>query len=100
MAEDVGAIYTDYNIGSKFACTCKIPLYPPPFGSETETFPSKKAVKEAMQFLIAKVFASPDVKPDRDIKPTKFGIKKKDSEPSASAYIVGTRKAGVPEGRS
>ncbi len=89
MGEGVGVIYTEYNVGSKFACTCKIPLYPRPFGSETETFPSKKAArtkaaKEAMQFLITKEIASPDGQPDWDIKPTKSG-KNKTSEPSASA---------------
>lgn len=61
-----GPIYLEYTHGTAFACTCKIPAHPNPFGSESEPlFPSKRAArssaaKEAMQFLINQGLASLD----------------------------------------
>lgn len=61
-----GPVYLEYTHGIAFACTCKIPAHPNPFGSESEPlFPSKRAArsnaaKEAMQFLINQGLASLD----------------------------------------
>lgn len=56
-SSDVGwPLYTEYAIGSCFACTCTIPARSEPFGSATSPFPNKRAARasaamEAMQFL-------------------------------------------------
>lgn len=57
LSSDVGGpLYTEYAIGSCFACTCTIPARSEPFGSASSPFPNKKAARasaamEAMQFL-------------------------------------------------
>ena len=53
-----GPTYTDYGVGSHFACTCTIPGNTTVFGGTSNAFPSKKAArvnaaKEALQSLIA-----------------------------------------------
>lgn len=61
-----GPIFLEYTVGTAFACTCKIPSHPNPFGSESKPlFTTKKAArsnaaKEAMQFLIAHGLARSD----------------------------------------
>lgn len=61
-----GAVYNDYAIGLVFACECVIPSRPDhPFGSKTETFPSKKAArsnsaKDAVEYLISEGHLNPD----------------------------------------
>ncbi len=54
----------EYIVGNTFACTCKIPAHPTPFGSESTSFSRKKAArfnaaKEAMQFLISNGLTKP-----------------------------------------
>lgn len=74
--DSVGPIFTEYTVGSLFACTCLISLHPTPFGSESVVFPSKKAARtnaarEAMKFLISIGHATADGKPSPNFKPEK-----------------------------
>ena len=61
-----GLVYNDYAVGSAYACECIIPSRPDqPFGSKTETFPSKKAARsncarEAVEHLISEGQLNPD----------------------------------------
>ena len=57
IADGGGPSYTEYAVGTGFACTCTIPLSPDAFGSTSESFPTKKAARanaarEAMKYLI------------------------------------------------
>ena len=57
IADGGGPSYTEYAVGTGFACTCTIPLSPDAFGSTSESFPTKKAARanaarEAMKHLI------------------------------------------------
>lgn len=52
-----GPVYTEYAIGSYFACTCTTPARFEPFGSESGAFTTKKAARasaamEAIPFLM------------------------------------------------
>lgn len=74
-----GPVYTEYTVGSCFACTCTIPARSEPFGSAFSSFPSKKAARasvamEAMQFLIDQGLANSEGK---DIRTAKKGSKEK-----------------------
>ncbi len=53
-----GPVYTDFGVGSLFACTCVVPGDSTIYGGTTNAFPSKKAARtnaarEALQNLIA-----------------------------------------------
>lgn len=74
--ESVGPIFTEYTVGSLFACTCLISLHSTPFGSKSVVYTSKKAARanaarEAMNFLISFGYATPDGKARPKIKPEK-----------------------------
>lgn len=97
----VDPIYTEYTVGSLFACTCLISLHPTPFGSESVVYTSKKsaranAAREAMKFLISSGYATPDGKPVPSIKsekiPAPAGGKRKKSglKNGASADAITT----------
>ncbi|KAL2059691.1 hypothetical protein ABVK25_000984 [Lepraria finkii] len=61
-----GPVFNDYAVGLVYACECIIPSRPDqPFGSKTETFPSKKAARsncarEAVEHLISEEQLNPD----------------------------------------
>lgn len=74
--ESVGPIFTEYKVGSLFACTCLISFHSTPFGSESPVYTTKKAAREnaareAMSFLISFGYATPDGKPGPSMKPEK-----------------------------
>lgn len=90
-----GPIFTEYTVGSLFACTCLIALHPTPFGSESVGYTSKKAAKanaarEAMKFLISSGYATPDGKPVPTIK----------SENSLAPAGKKRKKSGLKNGAS
>ena len=93
--DSISPIFTEYTIGSLYACTCLISLHPTPFGSESVAFPSKKAARtsaarEAMEFLISLGYATSDGKPGPNIQ------QKKSPTPGASKR----RKTGTKSGSS
>ncbi|MCJ1374063.1 hypothetical protein MMC20_005293, partial [Loxospora ochrophaea] len=59
--------FTDFALGSSFACECSLPSYRPtaPFGNRSKPFPNKKAAKtnaarEAVSWLIQQGHLEPD----------------------------------------
>lgn len=80
LSSDVGGpVYTEYSIGSCFACTCTIPARSDPFGSVSGPFPNKKAARasaamEAMEFLIEQGQANSEGKNVRVAKQSKEKI--------------------------
>lgn len=65
IADGGGPVYTEYDLGGIFACTCIIPSCPDSFGSASDSFPSKKAARanaarEAMMSLIDQGLTNPD----------------------------------------
>ena len=71
-----GPVYTEYAIGSCFACTCTIPPHSESFGSVSSSFPNKKAARanaamEAMQFLMQQGLADSEGKDVRTAKESK-----------------------------
>ena len=94
-ADSVGPIFTEYAVGSLFACTCRISLHSTPFGSESVVYTSKKAARasaarEAMKFLISFGYATPEGKPGPKIKP------EKSPAPAAGKW----KKSGLKNGTS
>ena len=77
LSSDVGGpVYTEYSIGSCFACTCTIPARSEPFGSVFCSFPNKKAARasaamEAVNFLIEQGLANSEGKDVRVGKKSK-----------------------------
>lgn len=77
LSSDVGGpVFTEYSIGSSFACTCTIPARSEPFGSVFGSFPNKKAARasaamEAMEFLIEQGLANSEGKDVRVPKNSK-----------------------------
>ncbi|MCJ1225681.1 hypothetical protein MMC12_002330 [Toensbergia leucococca] len=61
-----GPVYTEYAVGTSYACECAIDARPTaPFGSKTQPFSTKKAArthaaKEAMHWLIQNGHTNPD----------------------------------------
>lgn len=93
--DGVGPIFTEYTVGSLFACTCLISLHSTPFGSESVVYTSKKAARanaarEAMKFLISSGYATPDGKPGPNIKPEK----------SPAPAVGKGKKSGLKNGAS
>ena len=90
-SSDVGGpSYTEYAIGSCFACTCTIPARSEPFGSVFGSFPNKKAARasaamEAMKFLIEQGLASSE---GEDVKIAKRSKEKLEAlrESNSSSY--------------
>lgn len=71
-----GPVFKEYSIGSSFACTCNIPARSEPFGSESDSFPNKKAARasaamKAMEFLIEQGLANSEGKDVRVAKKSK-----------------------------
>lgn len=68
LSSDVGGpVFTEYSIGSSFACTCTIPARSESFGCVFGSFPNKKAARasaamEAMEFLIEQGLANSEGK--------------------------------------
>lgn len=65
ISDGSGPVYTEYDLGGIFACTCTIPSYPDSFGSASASFPTKKAARanaarEAMKYLIDQGLTNPD----------------------------------------
>ena len=65
ISDGSGPVYTEYDLGGIFACTCTIPSYPDSFGSASDSFPTKKAARanaarEAMKYLIDQGLTNPD----------------------------------------
>lgn len=94
MEDSAGPIFTEYSVGTLFACTCLISLHPTPFGSESVVFTSKKAARmnaarEAMEFLISFGYATSDGKLGPNLKP------EKSSTPAVSKRSKTGTKSGV-----
>lgn len=89
-----GPVYTEYSIGSCFACTCTIPARSEPFGSEFGSFPNKKAARasaamEAMNFLIEQGLATSEGKDVRVGKKSKEKLEAiQDSNVSSSCSFA------------
>lgn len=79
LSSDIGGpVYTEYAIGSCFACTCTIPARSEPFGSVFGSFTNKKdaranAAMEAMKLLIEQGLANSEGK---DVRIAKKGKEK------------------------
>lgn len=92
---DVGApVFTEYSIGSAFACTCTIPARSEPFGSVSGSFTNKKAARasaamEAMEFLIEQGLANSEGK---DVRVAKKSKKKLETIRGSNLSITDAQK--------
>lgn len=88
------ATYTDYQLGTRFSCTCELDGFPEPFGSTGTFSSSKKAARQNAAKCAIDHLKSLNRWPDHfsDVG----GIKKKKPAHAVELTMIGTSKATDP----